>query len=647
MEERWRRRLKLIFSGSRGIVGVMFDLPGPRSDDSAAISGARLLLSRADDETRDFLLSLRPRIATALHDLLPFIAGDKFPNRSLSRDVKVMKIWSKIAILLLAAGRGSSLTNHAVVAKSGLVYFKHSMRDMVSKAYKVASNQHASRGHQRKAGVPDMSTHLLRWMITDRLFIHHLIRANEASYAVPKAIKGTPQEELYKNLIADAVRLSAFGISTIRAAGQRVFDCATGRFGWLTRAHLPKLISYLTLEGTKENHGVDGPDGINRQTLHEHATSSTYILRQGGAMRQISSRWYLTVAFLKAMSGSWEMVAALEKDKQETMSARLFNLNMRYVSTWQAVDIRSKKRRQEYQELVEHLLAHLQPLDGSPSVLHWRYQLLVSWQVLHLLRPDVDRPESVWRWFLHALKSGDGQPLQKLALAGLFRLTSFQLPPLPPNSMVTSPREEDFVVLQSPVDQLVQDEEEETSGVITSDVADALCDPRLLKTLCLALAHDHAQIGEAAQGGLRSAALWSVGVEDLIADANKKKGPTIPFTRSALMSRTFTTRHAQLIRQLLRCVGPRLIRPLVAAAQSILEGMPTEYELVYYGTVGEIIAGIISEYSRGDTHEIRRAMMWEVVLPVVDQVYPNYLWTILVNGTMRYGMHVCIGIPVI
>ena len=623
MEERWRRRLKLIFSALRGVVGVMFDLRGPLSDDAAIPSGARLLLSRADEETREFFLSLRPRIATALHELLPFITGDKFPNRSLSRDVKVMKTWCKITILLLTSGRGASLTNHAVVAKSGLVYFKHSVRDMVSKAYKIAASQHASRGHQKKPGVPDMPMHLPRWMIIDRLFIHHLIRANEASFAVPKAIKGTEQEKLYADLIGDAVRISASGLSTIRAAGQRVVDTATSRYGWIVRSHLPTLISYLTLEGTKTKSGMDGVDGPNRQTLHEHAAAAAYILRQGGAMRQISSRWYLTVAFLRAMSGSWQMVAALEKDKQETMSGRLFNLNLRYLSTWQTADVRSHRRKEEYGALVQHLLGLLQPSDGSPSVLHWRYQLLVSWQLLHLLRPDLDRPASVWRWFLQALKSGDGQPLQKLALAGLFRLTSFQLPPLPPNSIATSPREEDFVVLQSPVEQLAQDEEEESACLVSPDVAEALCDPGLLKTFCLALAHDHPQIGEAAQGGLRSTALWSTGVEDLLRDANRKKGSTIPFTRSALISRSFTVRHAQLIRQLLRCVGPRLIRPLMAAAISMLEGMPTEYELVFYGTVGEIIAGVVSEYSRADLHEIRRARMWEVVLPVIDKILPK------------------------
>lgn len=558
----------------------MYDLPGPLSDDAAVKSGTRLLLSRADEETRAFLLSLRPRIATSLHNLLPFITGEKFPDRSLSRDVKVMKTWCKIATLIMTGGRGASLSGHGFIAKQGLVYFKNSIRDVVSKAYRMAASKHASRGHKKRPGAPDMPINLPRWMLTDRIYIHHLVRAHEASFAVPKKIKGMEQEKLYADLMSDVIELSAYHISTIRAAGQRVVDSASGRYGALLRAHLPALISCLCLDGTRDKMGIDGP---NPQIIHENATAATYILRQSGAMRQISSRWYLTEAFLRAMSASWQMVAALAKDKQETMTGRLFKLNLRYVSSWHTADIRSRRRREQYNSLMDDMLSLLQPSDGSPSPLHWRYQLLVSWQLLHLLRPDVDRPLAVWRWFLQALKSGDGQPLQKLALAGLFRLTSFQLPPLPSNTIVPSNGDDDFVVLPDPVADLVSDEEDEIASVVAPEIADSLCDPALLKTFCLALAHDHPQIGENPQMGLRNMPLWSAGVEDLLMDAKRRRGVSIPFTRSALVSRTFTLSHALLIRQLLRCVGPRIVRPLMTAAQAILEGMPVELELVFYG----------------------------------------------------------------
>jgi hypothetical protein len=72
-------------------------------------------------------------------------------------------------------------------------------------------------------------------------------------------------------------------------------------------------------------------------------------------------------------------------------------------------------------------------------------------------------------------------------------------------------------------------------------------------------------------------------VEELIRDSLRRVGGQLPFTRLALTSRNFTGKHAHMVRQLLRALGPRALAPLAEAAESILEGMPAEYELMYYG----------------------------------------------------------------
>lgn len=108
----------------------------------------------------------------------------------------------------------------------------------------------------------------------------------------------------------------------------------------------------------------------------------------------------------------------------------------------------------------------------------------------------------------------------------------------------------------------------------------------------------------------------------MIYDAWRRRGSDSPATRLAPSYKKFHALHVYFVRLLLRALGPRLLVPLTEAAESILdpEKMPTESEDSYYSTVAEILAGLMSEYTRTDVSDGRRKRMWAVVLPLFDRL---------------------------
>lgn len=291
------------------------------------------------------------------------------------------------------------------------------------------------------------------------------------------------------------------------------------------------------------------------------------------------------------------MLAKLPVDKVETMSKRIHMVSGKVFGSWHLIDVESKSRREQYNELVEFLLDLVWPrgADGlrAPGVrgsLHWRYELLVSWNLLLSLRHDLPIHLDVWRWFLRALQTTEGQPLQKLALGGLSKLLALRLVEVEnmegkENLFGQMASEGDFVLVEEPADSC--------STLPSTDIARTLLDPAFLKTLVIALAHNHAEADEALSGGLRKRSQWSVGVEELLQESFRNRHLRYPLTRLALSSNTFDVKHSGFVKTLIRLVGPQFVRPLLVAAESILVGMATEYEKAYYACVAEVVAGVI------------------------------------------------------
>lgn len=135
----------------------------------------------------------------------------------------------------------------------------------------------------------------------------------------------------------------------------------------------------------------------------------------------------------------------------------------------------------------------------------WRYQLMASWCLMHLIRPPETSAESfssptsittrasltsppplaVWRWFADCLSVGDRQPLERLALGALKRLL-----------LSTDP-----------------------TSAGSGGVSILLCSKEFLQAFLLALAHNHKE--QATEGGSAGAEQWSLGVKNILNDSSR------------------------------------------------------------------------------------------------------------------------------
>lgn len=144
--------------------------------------------------------------------------------------------------------------------------------------------------------------------------------------------------------------------------------------------------------------------------------------------------------------------------------------------------------RAEYDALLTGLLERLSAFSGSdPSAGGgWRYQLLASWCLMHLIRPTGQLPMAVWHYYARCLsEGGDGQPLQRLALGALKRLLMGADP--------TSPGGD--------------------------EVSELLSSKAFLSPFFSALAYNHKK--QATEGGLAGGEQWSLGVKEILHDSGR------------------------------------------------------------------------------------------------------------------------------
>lgn len=180
------------------------------------------------------------------------------------------------------------------------------------------------------------------------------------------------------------------------------------------------------------------------------------------------------------------------------------------------------KDRADYDALLNGLLERLAAFSGSaPSAGGgWRYKLLASWCLMHLIRPAVRPPMAVWRYYAECLSEGDGQPLQRLALGALKRLLSGADP--------TSPGD--------------------------MDVSGLLCSKAFLHPFLLALAYNHQK--QATEGGLAGGQQWSLGVKEVLHDSGR--GDTRELVRTMCAAVVFVwaaTRRVLVVRLECSLVG--------------------------------------------------------------------------------------------
>ncbi|CAN0233421.1 unnamed protein product, partial [Discosporangium mesarthrocarpum] len=325
-----------------------------------------------------------------------------------------------------------------------------------------------------------------------------------------------------------------------------------------------------------------------------------YLLYLRRSLRHISGSWPLLRALLLALCRSQDALASLPGDKQERAAARVQILFTAYISHWKANSIMGEKDQREYEQLTHGLLQHLgasrspaalpgdrapqeDPEAGKPHAQDrsgnggWRYQLMASWCLMHLIHTPVSHhsphsfpqppppppplpsaptltpalapkpalepvpPVAVWNWFGSCLSEGDGQPLQRLALGALARL---------------------LVAPGSP------------GGGIGAEVSSVLSAPGFLRALFVALGHNHAQ--QATEGGgAAGREQWSLGVKEVLADVGRgDRGLLFPRQRFTTRSRLFWARNARLVQSLLLALAPGWGGVTVStAAATLLQGV--------------------------------------------------------------------------
>jgi hypothetical protein len=186
-------------------------------------------------------------------------------------------------------------------------------------------------------------------------------------------------------------------------------------------------------------------------------------------MKRITSQWSLLSSFILGLCSSASVLAALPSEHHEKLAARLQLLLTRYLSMWKALPLQGATDSAMHAQLCSALLSMLTTttttatstattttssamavssesdngssssgllnslLNGSGGAspaaaapMHWRYVLMTSWCLMHLLRPGMANGRGpsagIWQWFIRGLDCGDGQPLQRLCLGAIARL---------------------------------------------------------------------------------------------------------------------------------------------------------------------------------------------------------------------------------
>eukprot|EP00752_Nemacystus_decipiens_P011025 g9797.t1 len=402
----------------------------------------------------------------------------------------------------------------------------------------------------------------------------------------------------YRSLFSALEQLSSSEYAMVRAAAQVGVNRVGGVFSWFAREAVPGLIGRLSVADQRPGEGGGG------EAAHRRLTGALYLLHQTRSMRHVVSKWSLSRSLLLALCDSQSVLARLPADKQEKAAARVTILFNTYVSYWRSNPVETDEDRTEYNALLNGLLERLASFRGSaPSAGGgWRYQLLASWCLMHLIRPNVRPPIAVWHYYTECLSEGDGQPLQRLALGALKRLLLSSADPADP------------------------------AAPGAGEVSELLRSKAFLHAFFVALAHNHQK--QATEGGLAGGDQWSLGVREVLQDSGR--GDTrelFPRLRFAARSQLFWARNASLVSAVVSAVGEEsragCIRVLLEKAKAEQAIAAHEDKRSFDCAAAEVAAGALavlagpgssssSSSSSGGGWSGREKVLRETVLPFVE-----------------------------
>jgi proteasome activator subunit 4 len=222
---------------------------------------------------------------------------------------------------------------------------------------------------------------------------------------------------------------------------------------------------------------------------------------------------------------------------------------------------------------------------------HWRKLLLATWFILTMVDgEDAKHAElcsRTWTTCFYLLENETGQPLQRVALGLLGRLTSLVGP------------KGDIAMLREKM------------------VTAPFC-----KALGQALAFDHRE--DRSIGGGHDAQ-WSTGVEDILRDAARNVAPRnlFPFQRTSQSSGSFKVSHAQIVELILSRLdedaASTATKYLLSSSVEMAGAPPSEDQRNQQVASAEIFAGVCGAYFRRVGKASTSA--WEdIFLPHLDDV---------------------------
>jgi len=261
--------------------------------------------------------------------------------------------------------------------------------------------------------------------------------------------------------------------------------------------------------------------------------------------------------------------------------------------------------------------------------LHWRDRLLAAWFILtsvdegDLAVGDSEIVGQIWSACFQMIEEETGQPLQRVALGLLGRLTSLVLVQRGAN-------------LDGP-------------GDINTDVAlllrSAFAREQFCESYSNALVFDHKADTEVGGG---HSAQWSSGIEEVIRDstANLSRRTLFPFLRIGQKSRNFKLAHATLTESILLAIGREEAtaagRVLLAQAAKLVDAPPSEDQRNSQMTAAELFSGVARASLLYCADDDECAKVWgETLLPFLDDAIlkmPNMYISAFFDA-LRYAIH--------
>lgn len=663
-----RQCLRVVRYSIRGGASVLVDhVPGEplqKEDDFVPYEMAgRRLLSLADEDSRNSILSLRMRISSFLVVLSAVVASDTLypdavqglpesdPYRKMlpliSSDPKVCKETCLIALLLLTR-RGASFRSQEArtiwkAQKQLATDFPLSAQvDQMAESLQCASLYGKGVSILYKDGENAGKT-IPRRLLVGRIRLFHDSLQRNASFEVPRrlrraasgdssrqilfSVKGTLPEmlEYLETILPDSTPrpLDAYeGISDglcalcchsntqVRASAIGVIDYAVTRFAWLLGPRVSRLMSAIELK----DDGMNGKFGFpscamlvekvnqqgKRKRLAEAIKGVCSILSLARSIKQLLVNERMRFRFAQTMCGTDGLIALLPAEEVQKVVHYLHAVFSPFRSKVYYLPRISKSDRESY---IGTMSFGNDILAEKKSEANGDSEsVAVHWRKLLLAC-----------WFLLTLVDGDDR--DELLDKQYERTWDTCIRILETES--GQPLQRVGLGLFGRLTFLAKDRGENIRQLREKMATESFC-----KVLADAIMFDHRE--DASIGGGHDAQ-WSAGVEDIIRDSSRNIAPRtlFPFQRTSQSLGSFKVSHSQLVECVLNSVDKETGRLacgfLLSTCREMAAAPPSEDQRNLQITSAEIFSGIcgyLLRNSYGDCGEDWR----NVLLPYLDEV---------------------------